>query len=59
MHIFSQKIKLSGPEVVDISAFLTDPKSSEALDACKRIAKTLEETSCLIIKDPRYFIDRQ
>jgi len=44
---------LSGPEVVDISAFLKDPTSAAGIDACKRIAKTLEETSCLIIKDPR------
>jgi len=47
-----QKV-LSGPEVIDISAFLKDPTSAAALDACKTIAKTLEETSCLIIKDPR------
>jgi len=44
---------LSGPEVVDISSFLKDPNSPAAIDACKKMAKTLEETSCLIIKDPR------
>jgi len=39
--------------VIDASNFLKDKHSSESLADCKALAKTLKETSCLIIKDPR------
>jgi isopenicillin N synthase-like dioxygenase len=44
---------LSGPEVVDVADFLKEATSKAGVEACKRIAKTLKETSCLIIRDPR------
>lgn len=40
-------------EVVDISAFLQDKKSSEAISSCFKLAEILKRTSCLIIRDPR------
>jgi len=39
--------------VVDISPFLQDPNSAEALEACKKVVETLKTTSCLIIKSPK------
>ncbi|KAI8846952.1 hypothetical protein BC829DRAFT_397513 [Chytridium lagenaria] len=39
--------------VIDISAFLKDPTSAEAIAECKKAAETLEKYSALCIKDPR------
>jgi hypothetical protein len=44
---------LSGPETIDVSEFLKDKTSTASLESCKRLAQTLKETSCLIIRDPR------
>jgi len=44
---------LSGPETIDVSEFLKDKTSSASLESCKRLAQTLKDTSCLIIRDPR------
>lgn len=43
----------TGPTIVDVSNFLRDRKSSEAIQDCLAIAETLKKTSCIIIKDPR------
>ncbi|KAN0035007.1 hypothetical protein ACTFIV_001547 [Dictyostelium citrinum] len=43
----------SGPVVIDVSRFLADPTSAEALEDCKKLVKTLQETSCLVIKHPK------
>jgi len=43
----------NGPAIVDVSVFLKDKHSSEAIQHCKNVAETLKKTSCLIIKDPR------
>jgi len=42
-----------GPAIVDISNFLKDKTSAEAIQDCKNVADTLKKTSCLIIRDPR------
>jgi len=44
---------LQGPDTIDITEYLKDKSSPASLDACKRAAETLKNTSCLIIKDPR------
>eukprot|EP01117_Protostelium_nocturnum_P005102 TRINITY_DN1851_c0_g1_i1.p1 TRINITY_DN1851_c0_g1~~TRINITY_DN1851_c0_g1_i1.p1 ORF type:complete len:347 (-),score=141.26 TRINITY_DN1851_c0_g1_i1:69-1109(-) len=38
---------------VDLSAYLADPKSEQAIQDCKRVAEILKQTSCLVLKDPR------
>lgn len=40
-------------EVVDLSSFLQDKKSGEALSSCTKLADILKRTSCLIVRDPR------
>eukprot|EP01132_Coremiostelium_polycephalum_P005623 gene5623-6998_t len=42
----------SGPAIIDVSRFLENPTSAEALEDCKNLVKTLQETSCLVIKNP-------
>jgi isopenicillin N synthase-like dioxygenase len=39
--------------VVDLEAYLNNPNSEEAQQACKQVLQILHETSCLIIRDPR------
>jgi len=38
---------------VDLSAFLNDKNSEQALSDCKKVAQTLRATSCLVLRDPR------
>ncbi|PRP75453.1 hypothetical protein PROFUN_15738 [Planoprotostelium fungivorum] len=38
---------------VDLSSFLNDKESQQSKDDCRRIAQTLRDTSCLVIRDPR------
>jgi len=40
-------------EVVDITPFLKDPSSPEAVEACRKVVDTLKRTSCLIIRTPK------
>ncbi len=47
------KMAFKGPAIIDVTEFLRDKSSPNALEACKRAAETLKSTSCLIIKDPR------
>ncbi|GAM26442.1 hypothetical protein SAMD00019534_096170 [Acytostelium subglobosum LB1] len=42
-----------GPAIIDIGRFLENPESAEAIQDCKDLVKTLQETSCLVIKSPR------
>jgi len=44
---------LSGPETIDCNEFLKNKNSSGSLEACKKLAATLKDTSCVIIRDPR------
>ncbi|KAJ3111438.1 hypothetical protein HDU96_005698 [Phlyctochytrium bullatum] len=44
--------------VVDITPFLKDPTSAEAIAECKKAAETLEKYSALCIKDPRVSEDK-
>jgi isopenicillin N synthase-like dioxygenase len=46
-------MSLNGPEIVDITEFLKDKNSQKSIEECKRLATTLKNTSCVIIKDPR------
>lgn len=38
---------------IEIKYWLEDPTSEAALNECKRVARVLEKTSCLLIRDPR------
>jgi len=38
---------------IEIKYWLEDPTSEDALNECKRVARILEKTSCLLIRDPR------
>ncbi|EGG15177.1 hypothetical protein DFA_10003 [Cavenderia fasciculata] len=42
----------TGPAIIDVARFLANPESAEALEDCKNLVKTLQETSCLVIKSP-------
>jgi len=44
---------MEGPTIVELSHFINDPTSKEAIESCKQLVATLKETSCLIVKDPR------
>ncbi|KAF2073569.1 hypothetical protein CYY_005118 [Polysphondylium violaceum] len=41
------------PTVIDITRFLENPNSAEALEDCLALVKTLQQTSCLVIKSPK------
>lgn len=38
---------------IEVKYWLEDPTSEKALEECKRVARILEKTSCLLIRDPR------
>lgn len=40
-------------EVVDLSSFLQDKKSGDAISMCAKLTEILKKTSCLIVRDPR------
>jgi len=44
---------MEGLLAVDLSPFLHDPTSKEALFACQTLLNNLKSTSCLIVRDPR------
>ncbi|EGC29052.1 hypothetical protein DICPUDRAFT_43402 [Dictyostelium purpureum] len=41
------------PAIIDVSRFLADPTSAEALEDCQKLVQTLQQTSCLVIKHPK------
>eukprot|EP01133_Synstelium_polycarpum_P003764 gene3764-4339_t len=43
---------MEGPAIIDIANFLANPESAESLQDCKNLVRTLQETSCLVIKSP-------
>jgi len=44
---------ITGPEIIEVAEFLKDKSSPASLEACKKLAETLKQTSCVIIRDPR------
>ncbi|KYQ92226.1 hypothetical protein DLAC_07073 [Tieghemostelium lacteum] len=44
---------MTQPAIIDVSRFLANPESAEALLDCKELVKTLQLTSCLVIKSPK------